>query len=107
MACNTRLNRTGTDRFAKGAGYVDIVIWLIVGAIAGIAAALVMYRSIPDTPFEWIGAIGIGLVGGWLGGWVTDLIGLEAVNWIGSIVIAFVAAVLLLMMLRRVAPGGR
>jgi uncharacterized membrane protein YeaQ/YmgE (transglycosylase-associated protein family) len=85
---------------------VDIVIWLIVGAIAGIAAVLVMYRSIPDTPFEWIGAIGIGLVGGWLGGWVGDLIGLEAVNWIGSIVIALVAAILLLMLLRRVAPGG-
>jgi uncharacterized membrane protein YeaQ/YmgE (transglycosylase-associated protein family) len=86
---------------------MDIVLWLVIGAIAGVAAVLVMYRSIPDTPIEWAGAIGIGLVGGWLGGWLGDIIGLEAVNWIGSIVIAFVAAVLLLMLLKRVSPGGR
>lgn len=82
----------------------DIILWLILGAVAGVAAVLVMYRSIPDTPIEGIGAIGIGLFGGWLGGWAADLIGLEAVNWIGSLVIAFVAALLLL---RRIAPGNQ
>ena len=86
---------------------MDIVLWLVIGAIAGIAAVLVMYRSIPDNPIEWAGAIGIGLLGGWLGGWLGDMIGLEAVNWIGSIVIAFVAAVLMLLLLKRVSPGGR
>lgn len=86
---------------------MDIILWLVLGAIAGLAAVLVMYRSIPDTPLEWAGSIGIGLLGGWFGGWVADTIGLEAVNWIGSLVIAFVAALLLLMLLRRVAPGSR
>lgn len=86
---------------------MDIILWLALGAVAGVAAVLVMYRSVPDTPLEWIGAVGIGLLGGWLGGWVSDLIGLEAVNWIGSLVIAFAAALLMLMLLRRVAPGSR
>lgn len=86
---------------------MDLVLWLVLGAVAGVAAVLIMYRSIPDTPVEWLGAIGIGLLGGWLGGWVADLIGLEAVNWIGSLVIAFAAALLVLMLLRRVAPGGK
>lgn len=86
---------------------MDIILWLVLGAVAGVAAVLIMYRTIPDTPIEWAGSIGIGLLGGWIGGWVTDVIGLEAVNWVGSLVIAFAAALLLLMLLRRVAPGGR
>jgi uncharacterized membrane protein YeaQ/YmgE (transglycosylase-associated protein family) len=84
---------------------MDTVLWLALGAVAGFAAVLVMYRSIPNTPLEWVGSVAIGLVGGWIGGWASDLIGLEAVNWIGSLVIAFAAAVLVLMLLRRVAPG--
>jgi uncharacterized membrane protein YeaQ/YmgE (transglycosylase-associated protein family) len=84
---------------------MDMVLWLVLGVVAGVAAVLVMYRSIPDTPVEWAGAALIGLVGGWLGGWVADLIGLEAVSWVGSLVIAFVAALLLLLILRKVAPG--
>jgi len=86
---------------------VDIVLWLVLGAIAGVAAVLVMYRSIPDTPIEWAGAVLIGLAGGWVGGIAADFLGLEAVSWIGSLVLAFVAAVLLLMLLKRIAPGGR
>lgn len=83
---------------------MDIVLWLVLGAIAGFLAVLVIYRTIPDTPIQWFGAIVVGLIGGWLGGWVTDLVGLEAVNWLGSLVIAFVAAIALLMLLERVAP---
>lgn|GEM_PF-4094477 len=86
---------------------MDIVLWLVLGAIAGVAAVLVMYRSIPDTPIEWAGAVLIGLAGGWVGGIAADFLGLEAVSWIGSLVLAFVAAVLLLMLLKRIAPGGR
>lgn len=107
MACNSVQQRTASRRFTKGAEPTDIILWLALGAVAGVAAVLVMYRSVPDTPLEWIGAVGIGLLGGWLGGWVSDLIGLEAVNWIGSLVIAFAAALLMLMLLRRVAPGSR
>lgn len=84
---------------------MDIVLWLVLGVVAGVAAVLVMYRSIPDTPVEWGGAVLVGLVGGWLGGIAADFLGLEAVSWVGSLVLAFVAAVAVLMLLRRIAPG--
>jgi uncharacterized membrane protein YeaQ/YmgE (transglycosylase-associated protein family) len=45
------------------------------------------------------------LIGGWLGGWAADVLGLQAVNWLGALVIAFVSAVLVLMLLRRIAPS--
>lgn len=85
---------------------MDIVLWLVLGVIAGVAAVLVMYRSIPDTPAEWAGAVLVGLVGGWLGGVAADFLGLEAASWIGSLVLAFVAAVAVLMLLRRISPGS-
>lgn len=84
---------------------MDIILWLVLGAVAGFAAVLIMYRSIPDTPIQWVGAIGIGLIGGWLGGWLADVLGLESVNWIGSLVVAFVGALLILILLRRISPG--
>ncbi|HET7034170.1 MAG TPA: hypothetical protein VFI42_00665, partial [Thermomicrobiaceae bacterium] len=72
---------------------MEIILWLVLGAVAGFLAVLVMYRTIPNTVLQWIGAIGVGLIGGWIGGWVTGVVGLEAVNWLGSLILAFVAAV--------------
>jgi predicted MFS family arabinose efflux permease len=45
------------------------------------------------------------LMGGWLGGWVTAVLGLQAVNWLGAVVIAFVSALLVLALLRRLVPS--
>jgi uncharacterized membrane protein YeaQ/YmgE (transglycosylase-associated protein family) len=86
---------------------MDIVISLVLGVAAGFLAVLVMYRTIPNDVLGWLGAIVIGLAGGWVGGWLADLVGLEAVNWLGSFIIAFIAAVILLMLLQRVAPARR
>jgi len=84
---------------------MEIIVWLVLGAVAGFLAMLVMYRSIPNTPWQWAGALVIGLFGGWLGGWVTGLLGLEAVNWLGALVVAFVGALAVLMLLQRIAPS--
>ena len=46
-----------------------------------------------------------GLLGGVVGGWVTDLPGLEATNWVGAIVIAALGAVGVLPLLRRLQPA--
>ncbi len=84
---------------------MGIILWLVLGAVAGFLAVLVMYRTIPTGSWQWLGAVAIGLIGGWLGGWVADVLGLQAVNWLGALVIAFVSAVLVLMLLRRIAPS--
>lgn len=84
---------------------VDLVIQLIVGVIAGFLAVVAVYRTIPDTVLAWVGVVVLGLLGGWVGGLLADLLGLDAVNWIGSIVIAFAAAVAFLLALQRVSPS--
>jgi uncharacterized membrane protein YeaQ/YmgE (transglycosylase-associated protein family) len=43
----------------------------------------------------------VGLIGGVLGGWIANLLGLETANWVGSLVVAFAGAALILYILRR------
>jgi uncharacterized membrane protein YeaQ/YmgE (transglycosylase-associated protein family) len=86
---------------------VDLVISLIVGGIAGAIALFVVHRRLPSEPMEWVGAILVGIIGGWLGGLLFGALGLEDVNIIGSIVVAFVGAAIILLVLQRVSPRGR
>jgi uncharacterized membrane protein YeaQ/YmgE (transglycosylase-associated protein family) len=69
-----------------------MIYWLVVGLIAGWLAGVVMkgggYGIIVD--------ILLGIVGGWLGGWLFGRLGIwPAGGPIGSIVVAFVGAVIL------------
>jgi uncharacterized membrane protein YeaQ/YmgE (transglycosylase-associated protein family) len=63
-----------------------------------------VYRSVPNTPWEWVGAVLVGLIGGWVGGFLANLLGLQAVNWLGSLVVAFIGAALILLAVRRMTP---
>jgi len=84
----------------------DIIIWLIIGAVAGaIASAVVPGR----TPGGMVGAVIAGIVGGLLGGWVLDALDVnENLTWIGSLVVAIIGAVIILMVMRKsgVGEGG-
>lgn len=84
---------------------MDLLLSLVLGVVAGFLAVVVVYRTIPSSPLAWAGAILVGLLGGWIGRIVANLVGLEAANWLGSLVIAFVAALALLLALRKVAPA--
>ena len=69
-----------------------MIYWLVVGLIAGWLAGLVMkgggYGIIVD--------ILLGIVGGWLGGWLFGRLGIwPAGGMIGSTIVAFVGAVIL------------
>lgn len=46
----------------------------------------------------------IGLIGGWLGGWLTRLLGLEEASGVGSLVVAFAGAYLVMLGLRKAQP---
>lgn len=78
---------------------MDIVTWLIVGLVAGVLASLVVGGAggiIVDIVIGIVGAF----VGGWLfhaAGWHTPFAGLA-----GTIFVAFVGAVILLLVLHLV-----
>jgi uncharacterized membrane protein YeaQ/YmgE (transglycosylase-associated protein family) len=83
---------------------VNIVIWLIVGAIAGWLASLVM-----KTSQGLVMDIIVGIVGALIGGFVLSLIpgvnaGVTGLN-LGSILTAFIGAVILLALLRAIRRG--
>jgi len=81
-----------------------IIIWLVVGLVAGlIASAIVPGR----TPGGIIGAIIVGLVGGLLGGWILDALDVNNnLTWIGSLIVAIVGAVIILMIMRKTGVGS-
>ncbi|MGE5141684.1 MAG: GlsB/YeaQ/YmgE family stress response membrane protein [Rudaea sp.] len=78
-----------------------LVIWLLVGLIAGWLAGVVMRGG----GYGVVGDIVIGIVGAVIGGFLFSVLGLGATGLIGSIVVAFIGAILLIIILRGVAPG--
>ena len=81
---------------------MDALPWLILGLAAGVLAAFAVDRTVPRGPSDWLTALALGVVGGMVGGWATDLVGLETVSWLGSLVVAFAGAALILWLLRRI-----
>lgn len=71
---------------------MDFIWFLLIGAVAGWLAGLVMKGG--GFGF-WINII-VGVVGGVIGGWVFGLLKIEWGGTIGSLVTAFVGAIILL-----------
>lgn len=86
---------------------MGILSWIIVGLIAGFLAGQAMRGG----GYGVIGDIIIGVLGGLLGGWVASTffhIGdpMSGINW-QSILIAFVGAIMLILILRMLGGRGR
>ncbi|MBN1454618.1 MAG: GlsB/YeaQ/YmgE family stress response membrane protein [Anaerolineales bacterium] len=80
----------------------NIIIWIVVGAIAGWLASKVMKTSSTQSLSE---DIIVGVIGGFLGGLVLDILNIGGeVSGInpGSILVAFIGAVLFLVILKKV-----
>jgi uncharacterized membrane protein YeaQ/YmgE (transglycosylase-associated protein family) len=74
-----------------------ILIWVLVGAVAGWLAGLV----VRGFGFGLIGNIIVGIVGAFLGGWLFGVLGLSiGVGIINTIFTAFIGAVVLLLIIR-------
>jgi uncharacterized membrane protein YeaQ/YmgE (transglycosylase-associated protein family) len=74
-----------------------IIVWLIVGAIAGWLAGMVVKGG----GFGLIGDIIVGIVGAVIAGWLLPQIGIVIGGGIvGAIIDAFIGAVILLIILR-------
>jgi uncharacterized membrane protein YeaQ/YmgE (transglycosylase-associated protein family) len=86
---------------------LNILAWIIVGGIAGWLASLV----VEGTGLGILGDIIAGIVGALIGGFIVSLLlpgsfGFTGFN-IGSLIIAFIGAVILLLILRLVGVGRR
>lgn len=76
-----------------------VLIWIVVGAVAGWLAGLV----VRGFGFGILGNIIIGILGAILGGWLLGMAGLSfGAGILGSIVTAFIGAVVLLLIVRLV-----
>lgn len=81
----------------------SILIWLFIGLVAGVLASYVVGGG-----FGLIGDILVGIAGAFLGGFLFSALGVGAPGGIiGTIIVAFVGAVVLLALLRVIRSGTR
>ena len=82
---------------------MSILVWVVLGLIAGVLASVVMKGG-----FGILGDIVVGIVGALLGGWLYTQVGGHAVTGINlpSILIAVVGACILIAVLRMLS-GSR
>jgi uncharacterized membrane protein YeaQ/YmgE (transglycosylase-associated protein family) len=78
-----------------------IIAWLVVGLIAGFLAGKVMKGG----GYGIIGDLIVGLIGAFLGGLLFGSLVNVEYALIGSIVVAFVGACILIALVRFIAPG--
>jgi uncharacterized membrane protein YeaQ/YmgE (transglycosylase-associated protein family) len=76
-----------------------LVVWLAVGAIAGLLAAIIVKGG----GFGLFGDIVVGIIGAFVGGWLLPRLGVHlGVGLVSAIASATVGAVVLLIILRLV-----
>jgi uncharacterized membrane protein YeaQ/YmgE (transglycosylase-associated protein family) len=81
--------------------------WIIVGIIAGFLARAIMPGREPGPGGIW-GDLLAGIVGAIVGGWIFRALGMTGVTGInlGSILVAFIGAVVFLLIWRAIAGAG-
>ncbi len=76
---------------------MEILIWLVVGLVAGVLASKVVGGG-----FGLLGDIVLGIIGAVVGGWLFGKLGWGSPlpGILGTIFVAFIGAVVLLLLLR-------
>lgn len=83
---------------------MDLLTWIIVGLVAGLLASAV----VGGVGYGLLGDIVVGMVGAVLGGWLFSTLGisLPIPGLAGTILVAFIGAVVLLLLIRAVSRRG-
>jgi uncharacterized membrane protein YeaQ/YmgE (transglycosylase-associated protein family) len=84
---------------------MGILIWIVVGAIAGFVASKVL--SGKGMGLIW--DIVVGILGAFLGGWLAGLVGIKVATGtfsVSGLLAAFVGAVILLVVFRALTHRG-
>jgi uncharacterized membrane protein YeaQ/YmgE (transglycosylase-associated protein family) len=80
---------------------MNIVLFLLIGLIAGALAG----RVVSGHGYGVLGDIVVGVIGAFLGGWIfTTFMGVAGGGVLMSLVVAFIGAIVLLGLVRLVAP---
>lgn len=74
----------------------DLLVFLIIGAVAGWLAGLVMKGQ----GFGILGNMIIGIIGALLGGHIFQMLGIYASGHVGTFVMAFIGAIVLVFLIR-------
>lgn len=84
---------------------MEILTWLIVGLVAGVLASLI----VGGTGYGILGDIVVGIVGAFVGGWLFTAAGWHSpfAGLPGTIFIAFIGAVVLLVIIHLIRGGTR
>lgn len=84
---------------------VDLLTWLIVGLIAGLLAK----AAVGGVGYGLLGDMLVGMVGAVFGGWIFSTLRIASPmgGLPGTILVAFIGAVVLLLLLRMLRPGRR
>ena len=75
----------------------DLIMFLIIGLVAGAIASFYMGRQ-----QELLPNLIIGIVGAFIGGFIAKLLGLTAYNVIGEVVVATAGAIICLFVWQRI-----
>jgi len=76
-----------------------IIIWLIIGAIAGWLAGVLLKGG----GFGIFGDIIVGIIGAFIGGWLAGVLGISiGSGLIASIITATIGAIILVLLLRMI-----
>jgi len=78
------------------------IVWIIVGAVAGFLASKVLTGK----GMGLIWDIVVGILGAFLGGWLASLAGIAVTSVLLEVVVAFVGAVILLVIFRALTHRG-
>jgi uncharacterized membrane protein YeaQ/YmgE (transglycosylase-associated protein family) len=80
-----------------------LIVWLIVGAIAGYLASKVLTGKGMGIIWDIV----VGILGAFVGGWLASIANISVGNIFVEIVVAFVGAVILLVIFRAVTSRGK
>ena len=76
-----------------------LILWLVIGGAAGYLAGNFMGAN---RPYGLVGDIVLGILGAVAGGWLLGLLGLGTSGIIGSFVTAFIGAMALIWIVRKI-----
>jgi uncharacterized membrane protein YeaQ/YmgE (transglycosylase-associated protein family) len=85
---------------------MGILVWIIVGAIAGYVASKVLTGKGMGLLWDIV----VGILGAFLGGWLASLVGIPVSTGtftVSGVLAAFVGAIILLVVFRALTSRGR
>jgi uncharacterized membrane protein YeaQ/YmgE (transglycosylase-associated protein family) len=85
------------DKGENGMSLEQLVVWIIVGGIAGVLADAL----VKGIKLDLVGAIVVGILGALIGGWLFDALSVSiGSGFINDVITSLVGAVVLLVVLR-------